>query len=804
MSIETNGEGGASPRVISGGPGRERTAAEPATLRDYLHVLRRRRGIIIVTLVLVLGPAVVLSFFTSPIYRASAIVAPTKAPPAVLLVGGQVNALVDRAIEPPTLVGIVAVIKGDAVREDAIRRLAPTMGAEAARNTLERKLSVRQVRNSDLIRISVDHTNPKVAAAMANAVANSFIQLDQQAQRVRATETRQFLAEELALADDRLRASEDALVEFKNQRGNVSLAEETTLNIRKLADLQAQRVDIRLQQSEIRARVAATRAGLASQAKISPTQWAPSPVIATLQNQLATLEIELSGLRKVFTPRHPAIVNTEAKINETKRQLDAELARSLQPGQYGVDPVYQQLIQQVQQDEVTLAANAARLKALAAGVGGYESRVQEVPSRETELARFTRSATEAEQIRALISARFQEARIIEGSIGSAITMVEVANVPQVPVRPKPGAYALLGASVGLMLGVIAAFVAEQLDETVRSAEEVERMLGAPVLGAIPLLPRNGDGARAWRGGLPVPMAAETNNDGQDNIHPRRSSGWGAPQWQATEAYRDLWAQLSFTVPQFRRKCLVVTSALPGEGKSTVVANLALAFARAACRVWLVDADLRNPTLARLFPETHTSGLTGFLSGRGQVKDIVRPTTAESNLAVVAGGPPVVNSTELLSSQQWTHLVEQARAAADVVLIDTPPALPVADAEVVGSQADGALLVVRLGKTDRRSLTQAHQRLQRAGVEVAGAIVNFVPATDWPVNTMLYYYRYWQRGRRDRPARPARPALLRMIVAITGYLPRRFHRFSTKSSFGKAEGEQERPVRRFLILRRSGR
>ncbi|TMI82680.1 MAG: hypothetical protein E6H03_05115 [Bacillati bacterium ANGP1] len=353
---------------------------------------------------------------------------------------------------------------------------------------------------------------------------------------------------------------------FRDSHGDVSLAQETTLNLQKMADLQAQLVDVRLQRDTAESRIAAARGRLASQAKVTPTQWMPSPLIASLQDQLARLEIDLTGLRHQFTEKAPAVLVTRAKIEETKQRLNAELAQSLRPGAYGVDPIYQQLDTEMAESQVTLATLKSRERAMQDAIAAYERRMRGVPLREVDLARLTRDEKEFEQIYLLLSDRYEQAR-----------------APTAPVKPRRQMNTLFGGMLGLMVGVAGAFLAEQLDDTVKSAEEVERVLGAPVLGAIPIV-----------GVARPPGARETGTKTDGPQHKEETAvlpllAANDRRSPTAEAYRALRTHVLFSIPDVERKRLLVTSALPREGKSTISANLAAAIARTDRRVWLVDA-----------------------------------------------------------------------------------------------------------------------------------------------------------------------------------------------------------------------
>jgi len=231
---------------------------------------------------------------------------------------------------------------------------------------------------------------------------------------------------------------------------------------------------------------------------------------------------------------------------------------------------------------------------------------------------------------------------------------------------------------------------------VRSAEEAGQLLGAPVLGVIPRLGRAGTT-------LPVLTQAE----------------------QATrpaEEFRGLRTHLLGALRAAGHKSVIITSALPDEGKSTIAANLAVTIARSDRSVWLVDCDLRHPALKDFFPEADSPGLAGLLSGRAVIDGVVRPT-AQPHLKCIVSGPAGSNAAELLDTQLMAGLLTSARGLADVILLDSPALLAVADAEILGPYVDGALMVVRAGKADRHALVQARDRLERARVRLVGVVFN---------------------------------------------------------------------------------
>ncbi len=652
---------------------------EEAILRDLLGVVHRRWRIILITVALSLGVAWTVSRVIPPVYRATSTLVADKSPPQVLLNAQGLFSF--NTLQPvgqaPDAGTLAELTRSAAVRRAAVARLTPILDSKQADELLTKKMVVDQVRNSELVRISVDYKDPDIAAAAANTVSDSVVEFDLNARRRLATAAREFLSKQRDLASQKLEASQAALVTFKSRNQQVALTEETTLNLQQLASLKRQVLDVRLQQREARARMQASGAGLA---RLDGGAAPQGTVINSLQSQLDALEIELAGERQQFTPSHPAVKSTEAKIAETRNRLSAEIARS----QTALD---------------------TREQTLSTSVTALEHKLRSVPGQEAELARLVLDVKEAQQSYELFLEKFQEAQIAEGSIGSAVRVVDVAKPPRIPVWPRWRLNMIVGAVLGLMLGVTASIVSEQLDDTVHSSEEVERVLGAPVLGTAPMLPAR-DGKRGWRRN-PPPLISQF--------------GWGSVP---AETFRVLRTHVLASMPRAGSKCLLITSALPREGKSTVAANLAITLAQTGCHVLLVDCDLRRPAIGSLFPEAQSQGLSALLAGQVTVDRVVRPT-AQPHLSCVTSGSAVPNPAELLDANTMAQFITEARAQADVIVLDSPAVLPVTDAQLLGGHADAVLVVVRMGQTERRALVALRQRLERVGMRVLGVVLNNV-------------------------------------------------------------------------------
>ncbi|QGG40017.1 polysaccharide biosynthesis tyrosine autokinase [Aeromicrobium yanjiei] len=278
------------------------------------------------------------------------------------------------------------------------------------------------------------------------------------------------------------------------------------------------------------------------------------------------------------------------------------------------------------------------------------------------------------------------------------TIVDPASVPGSPISPQPMRNISLGLLIGLLLGAGVALLRETLDTTIKSTRQLESLVDAPIVGTISFASDAVD----------TPLIT-----GLDTYAPR------------AEAFRVLRTNLQFIDPDIERKVFVVTSSLPGEGKTTTAINLALALAEGGERVALVEADLRRPKIAEYLRVESNVGLTTVLIGRLALDDALQPS-ARAGLTVLTSGSTPPNPAELLKSTSMTNVIASLREQFDIVLIDAPPLLPVTDGALLAAEADGALLVVRHGKTTSDQVTVAVERLEAVGARPVGVIFNMLP------------------------------------------------------------------------------
>lgn len=316
---------------------------------------------------------------------------------------------------------------------------------------------------------------------------------------------------------------------------------------------------------------------------------------------------------------------------------------------------------------------------------------------------------------------------LAGSAANAITVVDPATPPALPASPRVLLNTLIAAIVGLLIALGIAFLMDYLDDTVKSSRDVEEATGLPTLGTI------------------LTMKAEK---GRSEMYQLATLLY--PRGPAAEAYRTLRTNLAFASVDDPVRTLLVTSSIPGEGKTTTASNLAVAFAQAGRRVILLDADLRKPGVDQLFVMSNNWGLTTLLTDDETTIEEVAQLTEELNLRVITTGPLPPNPAELLGSQRMRGILERLAADADLVIVDSPPLQAVTDAAILASITDGTLLVIDSGRTRSAATGRGREALAKVGARVLGVALNRVSAR---AGNEYVYYDYYGAQEEDAGAAP---------------------------------------------------
>jgi succinoglycan biosynthesis transport protein ExoP len=360
------------------------------------------------------------------------------------------------------------------------------------------------------------------------------------------------------------------------------------------------------------------------------------------------------------------------------------------------------------------------------------SQISVESEQDTEVLRITVKADrpeEAQKIANSLASFFQE-DVKELLLMDNVHIIDLASRPQSPVEPRPKLYLFIAAIMGAALGLAFVFVWEYMDDSIKDSDDVQSSLHMAVLGTIPevyLKSREG-------GSSPIPVMELYEEDTGGVVTSLRKN-------LVTEAYRILRTNIHFFNLDNPLQIIMVTSPNPSEGKTTVAANLAVALTKLDKRILLIDCDLRRPTVHEALRLDNDRGLTYNLADCIHYKDILHVTEI-SNLEVITSGPKPPNPSELLASNRMKLLLEELRQDFDMIIIDAPPVLPVADAVVLSSVVDGILLVVRHGRSTHDSLHQARDILTKASNNILGVVINRIPVRRNPG------YHYYEEGNQE--------------------------------------------------------
>ena len=412
-------------------------------------------------------------------------------------------------------------------------------------------------------------------------------------------------------------------------------------------------------------------------------------------------------------------VNTYAQVYIDARLQD--VLGELESRQQEVDEQIEGIQTELDAFEVQLAGLYEQRAGLVLNSPEYSRLSQEITA--IESSRNTRSVARDSQRQQAsdLALSIDEARNAGG-----LELLAEAQVPTSPSSPDHRKDLLVGLAAALVLAAAVAFVREQLDDSLRTKEELERQSGLPVLGIIPRV-------ESWRD-------AEDSHL-ETRVHPRSA---------ASEAYRTLLTSLDFLNIDRQVRVLQITSASPGEGKTTTAANLAVAFADAGRRTVIVCCDLRRPRIHRFFSAAADPGFTSVLLGSIDLEEATTPAPGTPGLDVLAAGPMPSNPAELLRGARAHDLVRRLRDEYDLVIIDSPPVLPVADALVLASEVDATLVVAGAHETTRRRLRRALEGLRQVDAPLVGTVLNGVFAAD-DYGYDVRYYGYDDRtGESERP------------------------------------------------------
>ncbi len=575
---------------------------------------------------------------------------------------------------------------------------------------------------TNIVDVALIHPDPVLVPEILNQAGIALREKGAERVRQQARADIDFINERLDSAQSQLSRSMSQIRDFKRTQAftNLSSREQALVN---RAEVLASEIEGWDRQRRVLAELVHTieSRGIRSADLSAVAAQLPGGAAPQVTDLIKRVQSEQADERRLvaedrMSPGHPQVVAVQSEIQELGSQL-VEAARASR-----------QVVE-------------GRLQELTREQAGLREEQRLFPELESELQALEAQQTlDRESYQFLLSQLYQ-AQITQAAASPYVEILDPA-IGAFRIQGRGRVNVFLGALLGLILGVGAAFFLEYLDRTVRTSSDVESLLGIPVLGIIPRLRRLEDAAATGSAlgsrGLPLIVA-------MDPLDP------------AAEAYRNLRMNLTFMGTEEEPvKSILFSSPGPSEGKSTTAINFAVMLAQQGQRVLVVDSDLRRPSLHRALDVLREPGLTNLLIGDADVRETIRPNVLP-NLDFLPSGPFPPNPSELLNSKAMGRLIEELEQRYDQIVIDSPPVLAVTDAAVLAVHTDGAVLVLRSGETEQRTAERAVEQLRRVGVKVFGAVLNEVSAATRDESYYLqYYYSYspspgggrsgWQRLR----------------------------------------------------------
>jgi polysaccharide biosynthesis transport protein len=556
-------------------------------------------------------------------------------------------------------------------------------------------LTVSPIRNSRLVDVTFETTDPQLSAMVANGLARSYIVQNLEFKFYSSKQASDWLGERLGEQRKQVEASEQKLQQYREKTDAVSLEDKQNIVVQTLAELNAAVTRARTERLQKEALYNQIQAIQNDKAALDtfPAILA-NTFIQQLKGQLAELQRTQAALGEKYGDKHPEMIKVKSAIEQAEAKLQGEI------GKVVASIRNEFLAAQSQEQRLVAALERQKTEAMALSRKGIDYGVLE------------RDATTNRQMFDNLLQRAKETDVSTKLETSNIRVVDKAEVPRKPARPNRTLNILLALFGGGLFAIGLTFFFEYVDNRIKSPEEIKGYLGLPFLG---LVPRLSDAAATdaplLHTGVPTPFA---------------------------EAFRNLRTNILFSTTEEGGRSVVVTSTGPAEGKTTVACNLAVGLAQAGQRVLLVDADMRKPKVHATFGERQTPGLSNVLVGNAKASEAVRKTTVQNLWLLLAGVAPP-NPAELLGSQRFRDFLATLQEHFDWVVLDTPPVMAVTDASLVSHLSNGVVFVVGCEQTSKFTANAALEQLEAAKARFLGGVLNKVD-----VERHSYYYSHYYR------------------------------------------------------------
>ncbi len=722
---------------------------EEIKISDYLRILLQYRYLIILIFVVVIAGTIIYTLRQPRIYSASGriLMENQNSGADILLLTNQgggknsINNQIELMRSKPILNAAYEIMKKNPDWESY-----PISGSAYPAGSL-RRVQIDSKRDTDILNISFESTNRGEAMAAVNAIADAVQQQNTQMARLEFTTIREFLGEQLDLISRRLQISEDDLRAFKNENKLIEISETTRKWIEQSSEVESQYEGALTEQAVKAKTLDVLRKQLQDQDSllVKVENVLQAPYIEELRRQITNTQATIARLRtnENYSENHPQMKLLQEELAKTKNTLDTEIQKFIAIS-LSQDPLSARndVLMRIVQAEVDLEIARTHVNGLEQTKAIFEDRLITLPDKELEYARLLRSMSLDEKIYGIMMEKYEDARIAEQAKIGNIRVLDYAEMPSAPIKPRVSMNMLVGLILGLGLGIGAAFLVHSLDTKLRTLEDMENYVRLPIMGTIPVIQESESRIVEFNNMI---EQAEGENKEQlsKSLHfvMMQLVSHYAPKSPIAESYRTLRTNILSKKPA-GSTTLLITSSGPKEGKSTTIVNLAITLSQMNSKVILVDMDMRRPMVHNKFGVEKENGLSDYLIDNDVPLEQVVKASGIPNLDVITSGFIPPNPSELISSSQTDKLIEDLRARYDFILFDTPPIIAVTDALILTKKVDLTFIVVRCGYTEKGIIKRTKELMENIDATIDGIIVNGVYVQKYYSKQNYYYYYYY--------------------------------------------------------------
>lgn len=742
-------------------------------LREYWRILKKRKFIIIITAIILGLFSTIFAIFQAPtpLYTS---VCSIKFEKETTLEGLYTRTL--SWSEGDDIETQISIINGFSV----LLEVAKAMGLIPSKSTgedtavitvveqIKGKVNVEREGYTNILNISVTDPDPAFAQKMANQLAYTYKRLHAEQQGKRTIDAIKYIDDQLASVRDKLKLSEENFNRYSQANQLISIdmqSENLLLRKKEINDEIRQQNENKDDFKAISARVEKFIQDPSS-SEVNFYSSRATPQYQASNDSLIELLLKRDSLLENYTSKHPQVIAIDQKIIETARKTLALLKQQI-------------------------AAANRKIADLENETREVDSKTNLLMEKKLEYDRLKREVDSFRNMTALLEQKNQEALITQAEKPDEVVIVKPALLPAIPINPpKTMATGAMGIIIGIVLGLVFAFIVETFDTSLGAIEDVEATLGAKVLGVIPHAEYK-DIIASLKDKIPREMD-ESILKKMINL-----ASHFAPKTMIAESFRALRTNIHFSEGDKNIKTIAITSTSPQEGKTMVSANLSISLAQSGLKTLLVGSDLRKPMLGQVFGLEETPGLTDIIFGdypwshtvktitdiiiMGKISlDDVMITPGMDNLNIITSGTIPPNPAELIESDRMVTFIEEAKKQYDIIIFDTTPVLSAADAAILGQKMDGVLIVYRVGAVSKGLLKRTASQLQQVKCNIIGIILNGMKpdiSPDFPDYKYYKYYSYY--GKDENKERSTR--------GLKSFLP-----------FGRKAGDRKSSIMSLLL------